>query len=153
MADGGLSRTAEKLIILLDYSNGLLTRLHGVVKFQRGPVFKSLTQKVVEHLAQKKEDPTVNVSKQTGSEVITQQAEAIENETRFCYETIADILMLTKEVMDVSTETTGNFDYPKAKAGGLNAPFMSIYIPSRYQVDGGAIRYLRAHLQAPTILI
>lgn len=46
--------------------------------------------------------------------------------------------MLTKEVEDVSVETTGNFDYPKAKAGGLDAPFMSIYIPSRYQETGGA---------------
>ncbi len=48
--------------------------------------------------------------------------------------------ILRKEVMDVSVETEGNFDYPKSKRGGLDAPFMSIYIPSRYQVDGGAKR-------------
>ncbi|MEQ9231856.1 MAG: membrane dipeptidase, partial [Cyclobacteriaceae bacterium] len=46
--------------------------------------------------------------------------------------------MIKKEVMDVSVETEGNFDYPKSKRGGLDAPFMSIYIPSRYQVSGGA---------------
>jgi len=46
--------------------------------------------------------------------------------------------MLRKEVMDVSQETEGNFDYPKSKRGGLDAPFMSIYIPSSYQVKGGA---------------
>ncbi|MEP5613620.1 MAG: membrane dipeptidase [Cyclobacteriaceae bacterium] len=46
--------------------------------------------------------------------------------------------MLTKEVEDVSVETTGDFDYPKAKKGGLDAPFMSIYIPSAYQETGGA---------------
>lgn len=46
--------------------------------------------------------------------------------------------ILKKEVMDVSKETTGNFDYAKSKAGGLDAPFMSIYIPSTYQVTGGA---------------
>ncbi len=46
--------------------------------------------------------------------------------------------ILKKEVMDVSGETTGNFDYFKAKKGGLDAPFMSIYIPSTYQVTGGA---------------
>ncbi|MFY0599501.1 MAG: dipeptidase [Cyclobacteriaceae bacterium] len=46
--------------------------------------------------------------------------------------------ILRKEVMDVSMETTGNFDYVKAKAGGLDAPFMSIYIPSTYQITGGA---------------
>ncbi|MEQ8472771.1 MAG: dipeptidase [Marinoscillum sp.] len=46
--------------------------------------------------------------------------------------------MLKKQVEDVSVETEGNFDYPKAKAGGLDAPFMSIYIPSSYYFDGGA---------------
>ena len=46
--------------------------------------------------------------------------------------------MITKTVEDVSIETTGNFDYPKAKKGGLDAPFMSIYIPSGYQETGGA---------------
>ena len=46
--------------------------------------------------------------------------------------------MITKEVEDVSVETTGNFDYPKSKRGGLDAPFMSIYVPSDYQKSGGA---------------
>ncbi|RVT41499.1 membrane dipeptidase [Rheinheimera sediminis] len=39
---------------------------------------------------------------------------------------------------DVSKATKrGEFDYPRAKAGGLNAPFMSIYIPSSYEKKGG----------------
>ncbi|GAB4232806.1 MAG: dipeptidase [Ekhidna sp.] len=46
--------------------------------------------------------------------------------------------MITKTVEDVSVETKGNFDYPKAKRGGLDAPFMSIYVPSSYQTTGGA---------------
>lgn len=46
--------------------------------------------------------------------------------------------MLKKQVEDVSVATSGNFDYPKAKKGGLDAPFMSIYIPSSYQKTGGA---------------
>ncbi len=46
--------------------------------------------------------------------------------------------MLTKTVEDVSVETNGNFDYPKSKKGGLDAPFMSIYIPAKYQEIGGA---------------
>ncbi|NVJ69785.1 MAG: membrane dipeptidase, partial [Alphaproteobacteria bacterium] len=34
---------------------------------------------------------------------------------------------------DVSKATeTGDFDYPRAVAGGLNAPFMSIYTPAMY---------------------
>lgn len=46
--------------------------------------------------------------------------------------------MIKKQVEDVSVETEGNFDYPKAKKGGLDAPFMSIYVPSSYQEVGGA---------------
>lgn|SRR5690606_25224343 len=32
----------------------------------------------------------------------------------------------------------GEFDYTRAKKGGLDAPFMSVYIPASYQVKGGA---------------
>lgn len=32
----------------------------------------------------------------------------------------------------------GQFDAARANAGGLNAPFMSIYVPSKYQEQGGA---------------
>ena len=40
---------------------------------------------------------------------------------------------------DVSGYTVGgDFDYPRAVAGGLNAPFMSIYIPSDRQLIPGA---------------
>ncbi len=35
----------------------------------------------------------------------------------------------------------GNFDYPRAKQGGLDAPFMSIYVPAEYQDKGGAKAY------------
>lgn len=39
---------------------------------------------------------------------------------------------------DVSVATKrGEFDYPRARQGGLNAPFMSIYIPSSYEQSGG----------------
>ena len=44
---------------------------------------------------------------------------------------------------DVSGPTVGgDFDYPRAIRGGLNAPFMSIYIPSERQGIPGAARYL-----------
>ena len=45
---------------------------------------------------------------------------------------------------DVSVAAPGGeFDYPRAKAGGLNAPFMSVYIPSSYEKSGGG--YLLAN--------
>ena len=46
---------------------------------------------------------------------------------------------LNKKNEDISVLTTsGDFDYVRAKHGGLDAPFMSIYIPSSYQKRVGA---------------
>ena len=46
---------------------------------------------------------------------------------------------LERQYMDIPVSTTeGDFDYLRAKKGGLSAPFMSIYIPSSYQQTGGA---------------
>jgi len=46
---------------------------------------------------------------------------------------------LTEEEVDVGEATEdGDFDYPRAVAGGLNVPFMSIYVPASYQETGGA---------------
>jgi membrane dipeptidase len=39
---------------------------------------------------------------------------------------------------DVSDSTGGDFDFPRAQKGGLNAPFMSIYVSAHYQETGGA---------------
>jgi len=39
---------------------------------------------------------------------------------------------------DISQSTElGHFDYPRAKDGGLDAPFMSIYIPTKHEKTGG----------------
>ncbi|MBI5472696.1 MAG: membrane dipeptidase, partial [Ignavibacteriae bacterium] len=40
---------------------------------------------------------------------------------------------------------TGDFDYPRAKQGGLKAPFMSIYVPASTEQNGGA-KVLAEHL-------
>ena len=46
---------------------------------------------------------------------------------------------LDEEYEDVSKATAkGDFDYPRAVKGGLDAPFMSIYIPSKLQKLGGS---------------
>lgn len=58
---------------------------------------------------------------------------------------------LKREVLDVSIRTPdGNFDYPRAKEGGLDAPFMSIYIPAANQAIPGASKALADTLIAMT---
>ena len=46
---------------------------------------------------------------------------------------------LVEKVEDISQATEdGDFDYPRAVAGGLDAPFMSIYVPASHQEKGDA---------------
>jgi len=46
---------------------------------------------------------------------------------------------LREKMEDVGLRTEiGDFDYPRARAGGLDLPFMSIYVPASYQETGGA---------------
>lgn len=48
---------------------------------------------------------------------------------------------LSAKPADVAQSTEeGEFDYPRAVAGGLNAPFMSIYVSASYQKGGAADR-------------
>lgn len=55
---------------------------------------------------------------------------------------------LEKEFLDVSKRTDGgDFDYVRAKEGGLDAPFMSIYVPARYQEEPG-----RSKLEADSLI-
>ncbi|WP_439487566.1 dipeptidase [Algoriphagus sp.] len=50
---------------------------------------------------------------------------------------------LQREILDVSVRTPdGNFDFPRAKEGGLDAPFMSIYIPAGLQQTPGSSKAL-----------
>ena len=46
---------------------------------------------------------------------------------------------LHDEMEDISERTAkGDFDYPRAVAGGLDVTFMSIYVPASFQETGGA---------------
>jgi len=54
---------------------------------------------------------------------------------------------------DISGATSGgDFDYPMSKKGGLNAPFMSIYIPASYQKEGGAKAYADSLIDMVTVI-
>ncbi len=55
------------------------------------------------------------------------------------YKMVEDGHLKAGTVEDVSVRVeSGDFDFVRAKEGGLNAPFMSIYIPADYQSSGGA---------------
>ncbi len=79
----------------------------------------------------------LTLSTQAGTD-IQKQAETISKKY-----VIADLHVdvpyrLEEKYEDVSQSTeSGDFDYPRAKKGGLDAPFMSIYIPASIEAEGG----------------
>ncbi len=76
---------------------------------------------------------------------ITEQAREI-TQKYILIDTHIDVpYRLHKTWDDVTTATTtGDFDYPRAKQGGLNLPFMSIYTPPKLEQEGGS--FLLANL-------
>lgn len=86
-------------------------------------------------------DSQKNVNSQTNDGVSGTQLTAEEIAKKYI---IADLHIdvpyrMENKYEDVAFATeTGDFDYPRAVAGGLNAPFMSIYIPAKLQQTGGS---------------
>ena len=87
------------------------------------------------------ENKTVSTQKTDTKKAITIEAQALKiaKET-IIIDTHIDVpYRLEHEYEDVSKATAqGDFDYPRAVKGGLDAPFMSIYIPSSLQKTGGS---------------
>ena len=49
---------------------------------------------------------------------------------------------MKKKMEDISVRTAGgNFDYPRAKKGGLNVAFMAVYVPAEYEGTGNAYKF------------
>ena len=49
---------------------------------------------------------------------------------------------LKKKMEDISERTTGgDFDYPRAKKGGLDVAFMAVYVPAEYEGTGNAYKF------------
>ncbi len=49
---------------------------------------------------------------------------------------------LKKKMEDISERTAGgNFDYPRARRGGLDVAFMAVYVPAEYEGKGNAYEF------------
>ncbi|MBT1065917.1 dipeptidase [Bowmanella sp. Y26] len=72
--------------------------------------------------------------------VPSEQAKRLAKETILVDGHIDVPYRINDEWEDVTVATPkGDFDYPRAVEGGLNAPFMSIYIPASYEESGGSV--------------
>jgi membrane dipeptidase len=82
---------------------------------------------------------TLNACSSTNTQLTTAQRAQQLAQQHIIIDTHIDVpYRLHKDWEDVAVATKrGEFDYPRARAGGLNAPFMSIYIPASYERSGG----------------
>ncbi|WP_299268976.1 dipeptidase [uncultured Psychrosphaera sp.] len=77
---------------------------------------------------------------------VSEKAKKIAQETIIVDSHIDVPYRMHKKWVDVTKATDGgDFDYPRAKTGGLNAPFMSIYIPATYEGEGKDFGVQLAH--------
>jgi len=77
---------------------------------------------------------------------VTPKAKKLAHETIILDSHIDVPYRVHKKWVDVTKATKGgDFDHPRAVAGGLNAPFMSIYIPATYEGEGKDFGVQLAH--------
>jgi membrane dipeptidase len=77
---------------------------------------------------------------------VTPKAKKLAQETIILDSQIDVPYRVHKKWVDVTKATKGgDFDHPRAVAGGLNAPFMSIYIPATYEGEGKDFGVQLAH--------
>ena len=77
---------------------------------------------------------------------VSEKAKKIAQETIIVDSHIDVPYRMHKKWVDVTKATDGgDFDYPRAKTGGLNAPFMSIYITATYEGEGKDFGVQLAH--------
>ena len=75
----------------------------------------------------------------TRAQMLTQETLLVDTHVDTPYRLVED------GKQDLSARTaSGHFDYPRARQGGLDAPFMSIYVPPAYQEKGGATEFADA---------
>jgi len=84
-------------------------------------------------------DTLIEKAESTKAVTVTELALKISKET-IIIDTHIDVpYRLEHKYEDVSKATAeGDFDYPRSIQGGLDVPFMSIYIPSKLQKTGGS---------------
>lgn len=78
----------------------------------------------------------------TQAEALAQKFIITDGHVDLPYKLAEEGYMAKGEIPDLSGEIEGNFDNVKAEAGGLDVPFMSIYLPASLQKTSGASKAL-----------
>ena len=102
------TRAVEKLIILLDYTDGVLARLYHATQFQPLKELKTVPTEIRRHLSRDVPDPTDGIWELESMAQIQLRREALRDETQFVYDVFADFLQTANEISLVVKHITNN---------------------------------------------
>ena len=104
-------RTVEKLIILLDYTEGVLARLYYATQFEQGQSLKALKAippEVRKYLSREVLDPTDGVWELEGMTQLHSKSDELCEETKFVYDVFVDLLKTGNEISVIVKHITNN---------------------------------------------
>ena len=102
------TRTVEKLIILLDYTEGVLARLYHATQHKPGPEINQIPKDISRFLLRKVPDPTDGIWElESMSQIHTRRTE-LADETQFVYSVFHDFLDTSIEIAAVIKHITNN---------------------------------------------
>ena len=102
------SRGVEKLIILLDYSEGVLARLYHATQFQPGKELANLPSELTKYLLRNVQDPAEDFWQLQSVDQIKTRRLQIADETRFVFNVFLDMLDTASEISTVIKHVTTN---------------------------------------------
>ncbi len=92
------TRTVEKLIILLDYSQAVLARLYHATQFQPGQHLVAIPNEIRKHLLREVFDPTDGIWELVSMAQLHSKKDELTNETKFVYDVFDDLLRTGNEI-------------------------------------------------------
>lgn len=98
----------------------------------------TLTLASCQNKTDKKEEPKEEMSLEEKANDLAQKIIVLDGHVDLPYRLKAVNFNIDTDKETILKTDKGDFDYERAVKGGLNAPFMSIYIPASYQKSGGA---------------
>ena len=101
-------RTVERLIILGDYTEGVLARLYHATQFQPGEELKSIPNEIRKYLLRELPDPTDRIWELESMTAIHAKKDALCEETQFVYDVFEDFLRTSHEIAATVKRVTNN---------------------------------------------
>lgn len=96
----------ERLMVLLDYSEGVLARVYNAIHHQCNEKTYEIPNSLKSHLLRKVNDPTDGIHALTESTYFHQNQDILLNENAFVFDVFADVLTFVNECLSIFKSIT-----------------------------------------------